>query len=182
MKRRLLILVVFAVLLAAEALWLLPDLRAAQSPERPTAPPAAAVEPALPEPIPPTDPMAARRRLPERPAPPTDAPAGWYSPQAADSGNIERVPATVLGEAADYSYGPSVSADGRYTAFTSYAGNLALGDMDALPDVFVYDRQTGQTEMISIDNYGNNVFGYFFDPSISDDGRYVAFHLSLIHI
>ena len=76
----------------------------------------------------------------------------------------------------DYSYGPSVSADGRYTAFTSYAGNLALGDMDALPDVFVYDRQTGQTEMISIDNYGNNVFGYFFDPSISDDGRYVAFH------
>ncbi|MBK7218537.1 MAG: PD40 domain-containing protein [Candidatus Promineofilum sp.] len=47
--------------------------------------------------------------------------------------------------------------------------------MDGLPDVFVYDRQTGQTEMVSVDNYGNNAFGYFYDPSISDDGRYVAF-------
>ncbi|MBK7218538.1 MAG: hypothetical protein IPH95_16145 [Candidatus Promineofilum sp.] len=39
MKRRLLILAVFAVLLAVEALWLLPNLQAAQSPERPTGPP-----------------------------------------------------------------------------------------------------------------------------------------------
>jgi hypothetical protein len=170
MKRRLLLLVVLAVLLAAEALWLLPDLRAAQSPEKPAAPPDAPAEP-----TPPADPMAAMRRLPERPAPPAVAPAGWYSPLAADSGDIERLPPAVLGEAADNSYGASVSADGRYTAFTSYTGNLATGDMDGLPDVFVYDRQTGQTEMISVDNYGDNVFGYFYNPSISDDGRYVAF-------
>ncbi len=175
MKRRLLILAVFAVLLAVEALWLLPDLQAAQSSERPTGPQAAAAEPAQPEPLPPPDPMAAMRRQPEQPAPLAEAPAGWYSPQAADSGDIERLPPVVLGEAADYSQSPSVSADGRYTAFYSYAGNLALGDMDGLPDVFVYDRQTGQTEMVSVDNYGNNAFGYFYDPSISDDGRYVAF-------
>ena len=174
MKRRLLILVILAVLLAAEALWLLPDLRAAQSPEPPASPPAAPAEP-LPVPQLPPDPMAAYRRLPERPAPPAAAPAEWYSPQAVDSGDIERLPPTVLGEAADTSYAPSVSADGRYTAFYSYAGNLVPGDIDGLPDVFVYDRQTGQTEMVSIDDVGNNVFGYFYNPSISDDGRYVAF-------
>ena len=176
MKRRLLILVVFAVLLAAEALWLLPDLRAAQSPERPAAPPDTAAQPTPPEPAPPADPMAAMRRLPERPAQPAEAPAGWYAPQAADSGDIERLPPSVLGEAADYSYSPSVSADGRYTAFYSNAGNLVPGDMDGLPDIFVYDRQTGQTEMVSVNNYGYNEYGYFYDPSISDDGRYVAFY------
>lgn len=174
MKRRSLTALLFAALLLAQALWLLPDLWAAQSPEPPAAPPDPAAEPApLPQPAP--DPMATHRRLPERPAPPATAPADWYSPQAADSGDIERLPPAVLAEAADNSHSPSVSADGRYTAFYSYAGNLAPGDMDGLPDVFVYDRQTGQTEMISVDDFGYNDFGYFFNPSISDDGRYVAF-------
>lgn len=45
-----------------------------------------------------------------------------------------------------------------------------------MPDVFVYDRQTGQTELVSVDANGVNVYGYFYAPSISDDGRYVAFY------
>ena len=68
---------------------------------------------------------------------------------------------------------PSISADGRYVAFDSYASNLVPGDTNG--DVFVHDRQTSQTERISVDsagNQGNDFSGY---PSISAEGRYVAF-------
>lgn len=42
--------------------------------------------------------------------------------------------------ASDWAYGPSVSADGRYVAFTSRARNLVPGDGNGMPDVFVRDR------------------------------------------
>jgi len=40
---------------------------------------------------------------------------------------------------------PSLSADGRYVAFTSEASNLVAGDTNGAADVFVHDRQTGAT-------------------------------------
>ena len=43
------------------------------------------------------------------------------------------------------SYGPSISADGRYVAFHSYASNLVEGDTNGTYDVFVRDRDLGTT-------------------------------------
>ncbi len=70
-----------------------------------------------------------------------------------------------------------VSADGRYVAFYSYASNLVPGDTNNNYDVFVRDRETGTTALVSggISGPGN---GSAFDPSVSADGRYVAFYSS----
>ena len=42
-------------------------------------------------------------------------------------------------------------------------------------DVFVRDRQTGTTERVSVDSGGAQGNGDSYYPSISADGRYVAF-------
>jgi len=49
---------------------------------------------------------------------------------------------------------PSISADGRYVAFASSASNLIVGDMNGLGDIFVYDRQTGETKRVSVSSTG----------------------------
>jgi Tol biopolymer transport system component len=75
----------------------------------------------------------------------------------------------------DFSDNPSISADGRYVAFESYASNLVPGDTNATYDIFVRDRQTNTTTRVSVASdgtQGNNGSSY---PSISADGRYVAF-------
>jgi Tol biopolymer transport system component len=70
---------------------------------------------------------------------------------------------------------PSISTDGRYVAFYSYASNLVSGDTNGYQDVFVHDRQTGQTTRVSVASDGSEGNEYSRYPSISADGRYVAF-------
>jgi Tol biopolymer transport system component len=70
---------------------------------------------------------------------------------------------------------PSISADGRYVAFQSYASNLVPGDTNGVLDVFVHDRLTGQTTRVSVASDGTQGDSYSFGSSISADGRYVAF-------
>src|SRR3972149_525307 len=70
---------------------------------------------------------------------------------------------------------PSISADGRYVAFASYASNLVSGDNDTVSDVFVHDQQNGQTIRISIASGGTEGNFNSTSPSISANGRYVAF-------
>ncbi|MGB5962043.1 MAG: DUF4347 domain-containing protein [Coleofasciculaceae cyanobacterium] len=70
---------------------------------------------------------------------------------------------------------PSISADGRYVAFESNAGNLVSGDTNLRPDIFVYDTVANTTTRISVDDngiQGNADSGY---SSISADGSRVAF-------
>jgi Tol biopolymer transport system component len=71
---------------------------------------------------------------------------------------------------------PSISFNGRYLAFFSEASNLVPGDTNGKQDIFVHDRQTGQTSRVSVDSHGTQGNGDSFRPSISADGRYVAFH------
>jgi hypothetical protein len=72
----------------------------------------------------------------------------------------------------------AISSDGRYVAFQSLASNLVSDDTDGVGDVFRHDRQTGQTTMASVDSSGNQGNNASDEPSISADGRYVAFHSS----
>lgn len=79
------------------------------------------------------------------------------------------------GQANGVSAWPSISADGRFVAFLSSASNLVSGDTNGFDDVFVRDRQTGTTGLISKGLGGAAANGSSNSPSISADGRYVAF-------
>jgi Tol biopolymer transport system component len=70
---------------------------------------------------------------------------------------------------------PSLSADGRYVAFASFATNRAPGDTNGQADVFVHDRASGQTAVVSKASDGTQGNGQSLEPVISGNGRYVAF-------
>jgi Tol biopolymer transport system component len=70
---------------------------------------------------------------------------------------------------------PSISADGRFVAFVSRATNLVAGDTNGFDDVFVIDRATGLIERVSVDSFLVEGNGHSSEPSISADGRIVAF-------
>jgi Tol biopolymer transport system component len=96
--------------------------------------------------------------------------------QAQGNGTTTRVSVASDGTQGNGNSGSSVlSADGRYVAFTSAASNLVSGDTNGVDDVFVHDRQTGQTTRVSIASDGTQGNAASHHPSISGDGRYVAF-------
>jgi Tol biopolymer transport system component len=78
-------------------------------------------------------------------------------------------------EANSGSYDASISADGHYVVFRSLGSNLVTGDTNAQGDIFVRDLQTDATQRVSVGNSGNQTNNYSFYPSISADGRHVAF-------
>lgn len=62
------------------------------------------------------------------------------------TGSTERVSVASDGtQANSQSIVPSISADGRYVSFRSFANNLVPGDTNGQPDVFVRDCVTGST-------------------------------------
>ncbi len=92
------------------------------------------------------------------------------------AGAIERVSVNADGEEADDdSYDPAVSADGRYITFESDAGNLVPQDTNATRDIFVFDRQDGSIQRVSGNLDGEEADDDSYDPSLSADGRFVAF-------
>lgn len=80
-----------------------------------------------------------------------------------------------LGDGVSWTRNRSLSADGRYLAFVSQATNLVVGDSFGHNDIFVRDLRAGITTRVSVDSSGNQANGYSDSPSISADGRYVAF-------
>ncbi len=90
------------------------------------------------------------------------------------TGTTTRVSVDSAGNQAN-GYDPSLSADGRFVAFTSGASNLVAGDTNGASDVFVHDRQTGTTTRVSVDSAGWQAYSFSHLPSISADGRFVAF-------
>lgn len=67
-----------------------------------------------------------------------------------------------------------MSGDGRYLTFVSAATNLVTGDTNGAADVFVLDRQTSTLERVSLGTGGVQANGACANPTLSDDGRYVA--------
>jgi Tol biopolymer transport system component len=78
-------------------------------------------------------------------------------------------------EGNDYSWGAAISADGRYVAFESEATNLAPSDTNGYQDIFLRDWKYGVTTRISVSSNGTEGDGHSEAPSISFNGRYVAF-------
>ncbi len=72
-------------------------------------------------------------------------------------------------------YPPALSADGRYVAFASGATNLVAGDLNGVVDVFVRDLRDGITTRVSVSSAGAEGRDHSIEPTLSLDGRYVAF-------
>jgi len=69
----------------------------------------------------------------------------------------------------------SLSSNGSFVAFGSFATNLVPGDTNGVIDVFVHDRDADITERVSIATAGTQGNGESFSPAISADGQFVAF-------
>ncbi|MFN0243367.1 MAG: TolB family protein [Planctomycetota bacterium] len=78
-------------------------------------------------------------------------------------------------EGTDNSFARGISADGRYVSFLSTASNLVPGDTNGMNDVFVHDRDTGQTTRVNVDSAGVQSNGAQNLSALSANGRYVAF-------
>lgn len=78
-------------------------------------------------------------------------------------------------DASDASHQPAVSGNGRYVAYSSTAPRLIAGYQSKFADVYRFDRQTGQTVLVSVAAGQGTVNGDSDQPSISGDGSLVAF-------
>lgn len=79
------------------------------------------------------------------------------------------------GQATGGSYLPWISGDGRFVAFHSFADDLIAGDANAAADVFVHDRHSVTTTLVSRSSAGDQGNAVSWHGAVSDDGRYVAF-------
>ena len=119
------------------------------------------------------------RRVPDRPG---RGRAGRLGRRPAGHAGLELVSVSSAGVQGDQdSQRPSMSADGRYVAFGSLAANLVPDDTNFSSDIFVHDRRTGRTQRISVSAAGvegdrdSGLLNGMGGPSISADGRFVAF-------
>jgi Tol biopolymer transport system component len=69
----------------------------------------------------------------------------------------------------------SISADGRFVAFSSAASTLVPGDRNGRVDVFVRDLRTRRTSRVSVSSTGAEGNGASFYPAINANGRFVSF-------
>ncbi len=104
------------------------------------------------------------------------AAALWVTPAYAADAELLRVSVPAVGiEANDASFTPAVSADGRWVTFASDASNLVRDDYNHVRDVFLRDTQTGKTTRLSVSSAGQQGNSGSFNPSISEDGRFVVY-------
>jgi subtilisin-like proprotein convertase family protein len=81
-------------------------------------------------------------------------------------------------QASATNFQPALSHNGRMVAFQSSAANLVTGDdkdENGVQDVFVHDRDSGSTERVSLTHTGGEANDRSSWPSLTADGRYVAF-------
>jgi hypothetical protein len=91
-------------------------------------------------------------------------------------GRTERASVSAAGIAGnDDSFKGSLTPDGRFVCFLSYASNLVAGDTNHCLDVFVRDRQAGTIDRVDLSSSGAEGNDDTFQASISADGRFVAF-------
>ena len=104
---------------------------------------------------------------------------GEITPAGGAPGDTVRVSVSTSGtEGNNLSADPSLSADGRYVVFRSYASTLVPDDSNGQADVFVRDRSTDTTKRVSVANDGSQGNGASHTAplrAVSADGRSVVF-------
>lgn len=98
-------------------------------------------------------------------------------PAGAAVGDTVRVSVASDGtEGDDFSHKPSISSDGLIVAFSSNSANLVDDDGNPNGDVFVHDRNTGTTTLVSVASGGGpSAGGASTVWDLTPDGRHVAF-------
>jgi len=98
------------------------------------------------------------------------------------TGTSELISKTPLGaESNGNSVNASLSADGRFVVFQSTSTDIAPGASSGA-HIYVYDRQTGVSELVDVPDGGGTPNGAASESSISDDGRYVTFQSSATNL
>jgi hypothetical protein len=93
-----------------------------------------------------------------------------------NTGKMEIISVGYNGSRANQSsHDPHISADGRFVTYTSAASNLVEKDTNQAYDVFQYDRQSGKTDLVSVNPNGKQGPGSSFNSSSSSDGRFITF-------
>lgn len=104
-----------------------------------------------------------------------------------DTGTTSRISINTAGLEGNFkSEAPSISADGNYITFISHATNLDPLDptqnlLDG-DDIYLHNRMTGQTTLVSVNTAGAKGNGRSYWPSISGDGQYVTFYSSATNL
>jgi len=78
--------------------------------------------------------------------------------------------------------GKSISADGRFVVFVSWASNLVPDDTNGAADIFVRDRQTGTLERVNVTSSGAQSNHTSWRPVISADGRHVVYQTNSTNV
>ena len=76
----------------------------------------------------------------------------------------------------------SISANGRWVVFSSFADNFVPDDTNGLFDTFIRDRQTGLTERVSLNSEEQQADANCNNATVTDDGRFVAFTSSATNL
>ncbi|MEM9035364.1 MAG: hypothetical protein AAGD18_12295 [Actinomycetota bacterium] len=76
------------------------------------------------------------------------------------------------------SFAPSLSRDGRYVAFSTFAADLFDGDDNAEYDIVLRDLTGGSTRRVSVGDTGGPLPGDAFDPAVDGDASHVAFRVT----
>jgi Tol biopolymer transport system component len=91
------------------------------------------------------------------------------------TGETSRVSVRSSGEQAPRgSYGGALSANGRFVAFYAF-DRMIKRDTNRAKDVFLHDRRTGTTRLLSVTPRGALADGNSDDTAISAGGQFVAF-------
>lgn len=98
--------------------------------------------------------------------------------------NRANIRTRTLKEANKDSSDPSISAGGEFVAFASPADTLSSGDTNNSPDVFRYNRGLHATvrASLAVGGEGSNAAGASSQPSISDDGKTIAFVSTAVNL
>lgn len=90
--------------------------------------------------------------------------------------NVSSTPSNTEDNQGSFDGRYGISANGRYAVFSSYGDNLAANDNNNDADIFLRDRNTDITTLVSTSSNGTQANSGSDEPSITRDGRYVVFH------
>src|SRR6478735_11306570 len=101
--------------------------------------------------------------------------AGLGAATGADAGTVLVDRGTDGAPGDNYADTSTMSRDGRFVGYTSQAANLTATPTDGRAEMYLLDRTTGTSELVSVAADGTAANSNANFPAISDDGNVVAF-------